>query len=156
MYIFTALSLKNRALIALVTVVAAVFGLIGVGSLKQELMPSVQFPAIAVVTSYPGASPEVVNKDVSGPIETALRGVTKLESTTATSSTGASMIVAQFEYGVDLSVTEQRVERAISRLSKMLPQSADTQVLSGSIDDFPVIQIAVAPQRETLQKILRS
>ncbi|QIK62887.1 MMPL family transporter [Leucobacter viscericola] len=147
MYIFTALSLKNRALIALVTVVAAVFGLIGVGSLKQELVPSVQFPAIAVVTSYPGASPEVVNKDVSGPIETALRGVPKLESTTATSSTGASMIVAQFEYGVDLSVTEQRVERAISRLSKMLPQSADTQVLSGSVDDFPVIQIAVTPAK---------
>lgn len=147
MYIFTALSLKNRALIALVTVVAAVFGLIGVGSLKQELMPSVQYPAIAVVTSYPGAAPEVVNKDVSGPIETALRGVPKLESTTATSSTGASMIVAQFEYGVDLSVTEQRVERAISRISKMLPESADTQVLSGSIDDFPVIQIAVTPAK---------
>ena len=71
MHILTALSLKNRALIALVTIVAAVFGLLGVGSLKQELMPSVQFPAIAVVTSYPGASPDAVNKDVSGPIETA-------------------------------------------------------------------------------------
>ena len=145
MHILTALSLKNRALIALVTIVAAVFGLLGVGSLKQELMPSVQFPAIAVVTSYPGASPDVVNKDVSGPIETALRGVPQLESTTATSSTGASMVVAQFTYGVDLSVTEQRVERAISRISQVLPASADTQVASGSIDDFPVIQIAVTP-----------
>ncbi|UOQ60012.1 efflux RND transporter permease subunit [Leucobacter rhizosphaerae] len=145
MHILTALSLKNRALIALVTIVAAVFGLIGVGSLKQELMPSVQFPAIAVVTSYPGASPDVVNNDVSGPIETALRGVPQLESTTATSSTGASMVVAQFTYGVDLSVTEQKVERAISRISQLLPASADTQVASGSIDDFPVIQIAVTP-----------
>ncbi|MFV0434742.1 MAG: efflux RND transporter permease subunit [Leucobacter sp.] len=145
MYLFTAFSLKNRALIALVTVVAAVFGLIGVGSLKQELMPSVQFPAIAVITNYPGASPEVVNKDVSGPIETAVRGVPSLESTTATSSTGASMVVAQFTYGVDITATEQKVERAIGRISQMLPETADTQVLSGSIDDFPVIQIAVTP-----------
>ncbi|MFT4232008.1 MAG: efflux RND transporter permease subunit [Leucobacter sp.] len=145
MHLLTALSLKNRALIALVTIVAAVFGLIGVGSLKQELMPSVQFPAIAVVTSYPGASPEVVNHDVSGPIETALRGVPQLESTTATSSTGSSMVVAQFTYGVDIAATEQKVERAVSRISQLLPEQSDSQVLSGSIDDFPVIQIAVTP-----------
>jgi HAE1 family hydrophobic/amphiphilic exporter-1 len=145
MHILTALSLKNRALIALVTVVAAVFGLISVGSLKQELTPSVQFPTIVVVTSYPGAAPEVVNNDVSGPIEQALRGVAKLESTSATSSTGTSTVVAQFEYGIDLSVTEQRVERAISRIAKFLPEAADSQVFSGSIDDFPVIQIAVTP-----------
>ncbi|SJN13022.1 RND multidrug efflux transporter; Acriflavin resistance protein [Leucobacter sp. 7(1)] len=145
MHHLTALSLKNRALIALVTIVAAVFGLLGVGSLKQELMPSVQFPAIAVVTSYPGASPEVVNKEVSGPIETALRGVPQLESSNATSSTGASMVLAQFTYGVDIAATEQKVERAVSRISQLLPAAADTQVMSGSIDDFPVIQIAVTP-----------
>ncbi|WP_053387642.1 efflux RND transporter permease subunit [Leucobacter japonicus] len=145
MHLLTALSLKNRALIALVTIVAAVFGLIGVGSLKQELMPSVQFPTIAVVTSYPGASPEVVNKDVSVPIETALRGVPQLESSSATSSTGTSTVLAQFTYGVDLASTEQKVERAISRISQMLPDAADTQVVSGSIDDFPIIQIAVTP-----------
>ncbi|MBK0420553.1 efflux RND transporter permease subunit [Leucobacter sp. CSA2] len=145
MHLLTAFSLKNRALIALVTIVAAVFGLIGVSSLKQELMPSVQYPAIAIVTSYPGASPEVVNKDVSGPIETALKGVPQLESTNATSTTGSSMVVAQFTYGIDLPSTEQKVERAISRISKQLPAAADSQVLSGSIDDFPVIQIAVTP-----------
>ena len=145
MHILTALSLKNRALIALVTIVAAVFGLLGLGSLKQELMPSVQFPTIAVVTSYPGASPEVVNQDVSGPVETALRGVPQLERTSATSTTGSSTVLAEFTYGVDLAATEQKVERAVSRISQALPESADTQVLSGSIDDFPVIQIAVSP-----------
>ena len=145
MHLLTALSLKNRALIALVTIVAAVFGLLGVGSLKQELMPSVEFPAIAVVTSYPGASPEVVNKEVSEPIETALRGVPQLETSNATSSTGASMVLAQFTYGVDIAATEQKVERAVSRISQLLPEAADTQVMAGSIDDFPVIQIAVTP-----------
>ncbi|MGO3236255.1 MAG: efflux RND transporter permease subunit [Canibacter sp.] len=138
-------SLKNRALIVLITVVAALFGTISVGQLKQELMPSVQFPMIAVVTTYPGATPEVVNNDVSEPIETALRGVAQLKSTSATSSTNSSMVLAEFEYGVDLASTEQKVERAISRLGDRIPETADTQVVSGSIDDFPIIQVAVTP-----------
>ena len=149
MHLLSKLSLKNRALIALVTIVASVFGVIGVGSLKQELMPSVQFPAIVVLSTYPGASPEVVNNDVSAPIETALRGVPGLEQTTATSSTGASMVLAQFTYGVDLAATEQKVERAVSRISRMLPESVDPQVMSGSIDDLPVVQVAVTPPSGT-------
>ncbi len=149
MHLLAKISLQNRALIALVTIVASVFGLIGVSSLKQELMPSVQFPAIAVVSSYPGASPEVVKNDVSGPIETALRGVPGLEQTTATSTTGASMVLAQFTYGVDLAATEQKVERAVSRISAMLPESVDPQVMSGSIDDLPVVQISVTPSAGT-------
>ena len=149
MHLLSKLSLMNRALIALVTIVASVFGVIGVGSLKQELMPSVQFPAIVVLSSYPGASPEVVNNDVSTPIETALRGVPGLEQTTATSTTGASMVLAQFTYAVDLAATEQKVERAVSRISRMLPESVDPQVMSGSIDDLPVVQIAVTPPSGT-------
>lgn len=145
MHLLARLSLRNRALIALVTVVASVFGFIGVGSLKQELMPSVQFPAIAVVTSYPGASPEVVNNDVSTPIETALRGVPGLESTTATSSTGASMVLAEFSYGIDLAATEQKVERAVSRISARLPEGVEPQAMSGSLDDMPIVQVAVTP-----------
>lgn len=149
MHLLAKLSLKNRALIALVTIVASVFGLIGVGSLKQELMPSVQFPAIVVVSSYPGASPEVVKNDVSAPIETALRGVPGLEQTTATSTTGASMVLAQFTYGVDLAVTEQKVERAVARIASVLPESVDPQVMSGSLDDMPIVQISVTPPSGT-------
>ncbi|MGK0722090.1 efflux RND transporter permease subunit [Leucobacter sp. W1478] len=145
MHLLAAASLKNRALIALVTIVASLFGLISVNALKQELIPSVQFPAIVVITAYPGASPEVVNSDVSDPIETALRGVPGLESSTATSSTGISTVLAQFTYGVDLPSTEQKVERAISRISRVLPDAVDPQVASGSIDDFPIIQIAITP-----------
>ncbi|MFC5339108.1 efflux RND transporter permease subunit [Leucobacter denitrificans] len=145
MHLLTALSLKNRSLIALVTIVAAVFGVISVGSLKQELVPSTEYPTIAVVTTYPGASPEVVNNDVSGLIETALRGVPRLKSTHATSSTGSSVVLAEFTYGANIPATEQKVERAVGRISQLLPETADTQIFAGSLDDFPIIQIAVRP-----------
>ncbi|MGO4343841.1 efflux RND transporter permease subunit, partial [Pedococcus sp. 2YAF34] len=91
MHFLAVLSMKNRALIALVTVVVAIFGGLALTSLKQELAPSIQFPQLAIVTSYPGASPEVVNNDVSTPIETAIQGVPDLESTSAVSSTNRSL-----------------------------------------------------------------
>lgn len=137
------LSLKNRALIALVTIVAAIFGGLALTSLKQELIPSIEFPQLAVVTTYPGASPEVVEADVSTPIENAIRGVDGLESTTATSTTNSSIVSASFTYGTDLAAAQQKILAAIARINDQLPESADTTVASASIDDLPVIQLAV-------------
>ena len=137
------LSLKNRALIALVTIVAAVFGGLALTNLKQELIPSIEFPALSVIASYPGASPDVVANDVSAPIESAIQGVPGLESTSATSTTNASIIQASFEYGTDLATAEQKISQAINRIKGQLPESVDPQVFSLSIDDLPVIQLAV-------------
>lgn len=137
------LSLRNRALIALVTIVAAVFGGLALTSLKQELIPSIEFPQLAIVTTYPGASPEVVEADVSTPIESAIRGVDGLESTTATSTTNSSIVSASFTYGTDLAAAQQKILAAIARIDGQLPESADSVVASASIDDFPVIQLAV-------------
>nr|WP_228508503.1 efflux RND transporter permease subunit [Herbiconiux sp. VKM Ac-1786] len=136
--------MKNRALIALVTIVVAVFGGLALTSLKQELIPSIQFPQLAVLTTYPGASPEVVNDDVSTPIETAIAGVEGLETTSATSSTNLSIISATFTYGTDLATAEQKLTQAINRIKSTLPADLDPQVLSGSIDDLPIISIAVS------------
>ncbi|MEY2849421.1 MAG: hypothetical protein RI885_2088 [Actinomycetota bacterium] len=143
MHFLSVFSLRNRALIALVTVVVGIFGSIALSSLRQELIPSVTFPQVVIVTSYPGAAPEVVNTDVSTPIETAIQGVGGLEDTTATSSTNISTISASFAYGTDLATAEQKVTLAINRIRATLPADVDPQVITGSIEDLPVIQIAV-------------
>ncbi len=152
------LSLKNRALIALVTIVAALFGTLAVNSLKQELIPSIEFPTLVVVTTYPGASPEVVSNDVSTPIETAIQAVPGLQSTTATSTTNASIVQASFAYGTDLGTAEQKITQAINRIKSQLPDSVDPNVISASIDDFPVIQLAVTgySDEKTIQATLES
>jgi multidrug efflux pump subunit AcrB len=152
------LSLKNRALIALITIVAAVFGGLALTSLKQELIPSIEFPQLVVVSTYPGASPEVVSNDVSIPIETAIQGVAGLESTSATSTTNASIIQASFTYGTDLATAEQKITQAINRISSQLPEGVDPNVISASIDDFPVIQLAVTgyDDEESIQAQLES
>ncbi|GAA0489771.1 efflux RND transporter permease subunit [Microbacterium aurantiacum] len=152
------LSLKNRALIALVTIVVAIFGGIALNSLKQELIPSIEFPALIVVSTYPGASPEVVSNDVSSPIESAIQAVPGLESTTATSTTNASIVQASFTYGTDLGTAEQKITQAINRIPGGLPDGVEPNVISASIDDFPVIQLAVTgyDDEETIQSTLDS
>jgi len=136
-------SLRNRALIALVTVVVAIFGGIAMSLLKLELIPSITFPQLVVVTNYPGASPVIVEKEVSTPIETAIQGVNGLESTTATSQNGLSQITAAFAYGTSLESAEQKVQLAINRISSLLPAGIEPQVIAGSFSDIPVLQLAV-------------
>ena len=143
MHYLAVLSMRNRALIALVTIVAAIFGGVALTSLKQELAPSISFPQLVVLSSYPGASPEVVNHDVSTPVEAAIQGVPGLDSTSAVSSTNQSIITVKFTYGTDLATAEQKIDQAINRIKSTLPSGVDPQVLSGSIDDLPVIQLAV-------------
>ncbi|WP_104193950.1 efflux RND transporter permease subunit [Cryobacterium sp. M25] len=156
MHFLAVLSMKNRALIALITIVVAVFGSLALTSLKQELIPSLQLPQLVVSTSYPGASPEVVNDDVSTPIETAIQGIPGLESTSTTSSTNASLVSATFTYGTDLVKAESRISQAINRIKSTVPENLDPQVLSGSIDDFPVLSLAVSGgDRDTLADDLK-
>ncbi len=143
MHLLSVFSLRNRALIALVTIVVGVFGGLALTSLKQELIPSVSFPQMVIVTSYPGAAPDVVNDDLSTPIETAIQGVPGLESTTATSTSNLSSVTAKFDYGTNLATAEQKVQQAINRIKSSLPDNSDPRIITGSIDDFPVIQIAV-------------
>ena len=137
------LSLRNRALIALVTIVAAIFGSLALVGLKQELIPSIEFPQLSVVTTYPGASPDVVSNDVSTPIESAIQGIPGLEATSATSTTNASIVQASFTYGTDLATAEQKITQAINRIKSTLPENVEPNVVSFSFDDLPVISLAV-------------
>ena len=149
MHLLSVFSLRNRALIALVTIVVGIFGGVALTSLKQELIPSLSLPQIFIITSYPGASPAVVDKDVSTPIEAAIQTVAGLDSTTATSSANLSQVTASFDYGTNIATAEQKVQLAINRLQN-LPDSAETQVLTFNFSDLPVIQLAVTSDMDPL------
>jgi HAE1 family hydrophobic/amphiphilic exporter-1 len=143
MSVLAKLSMRNRALIALVTVVVAIFGGIALNGLKQELAPSIQLPQLTIITAYPGASPDVVNTDVSTPVETAIQGITGLESTSTTSSTGISRVTASFTFGTDLAFAEQKLLSAVNRVAPDLPEDVEPQVVAFSFDDLPVLAVAV-------------
>ncbi|MET3174134.1 UNVERIFIED_ORG: HAE1 family hydrophobic/amphiphilic exporter-1 [Arthrobacter sp. UYCu721] len=147
MFRLAQLSLANRALIALITVFATVFGVITMSSLKQELIPSIEFPQITVLSAMPGASPEVVDKQVSAPLETALNGVEGLESTSSTSRNGVSQISMVFTYGTNLDRARNQIDRAISNAKRSLPEEVQPQAIAGSISDFPIVFLAVSSDK---------
>ncbi|NCT91527.1 efflux RND transporter permease subunit [Cellulomonas sp. APG4] len=138
------LSLGMRAVTALLTLAVTALGVVSLGALKQELIPSVQLPAAFVLGVYPGSSPDVVEAQVTEPVETAARAVRGVEEITSTSSTSLSVTTATFEYGTDMDLAAQQLTTAVNRAGTGLPADVEPQVLTGSVDDLPVVQLAVA------------
>ncbi len=144
MFRFARYSLANRAVVALATIAIALFGVVSLGTLKQELIPSLQFPAAGVVGIYPGASPQVVDQQVTQVMETAVRGVRGVEDVTSTSSTSMSVSMVSFKYGTDMDAAAQQLQSALTRVQSRLPGGVEPQVVTGSVDDLPVVQLAVS------------
>jgi HAE1 family hydrophobic/amphiphilic exporter-1 len=144
LFILAKLSLANRAVVALITLIVGVFGFLSVGSLKQELIPSIEIPSAAIVTSYPGAAPEVVDAQVSRLIENAVIGLQDLESTTVTSTTGLSVIRISFAFGTSTAEANERINTALRSVEQTLPQGVSPRVISGSFDSIPIIALAIS------------
>lgn len=155
MYRLAKLSLANRSVVALITIIIAIFGLISVGSLKQELIPSFETPQAAIVTTYIGASPEVVDKQVSQPIESAVRALDGLVTSSSTSQSNVSVVRVEFEYGTSTAKVKENLNSALASLT--LPAEATAKVLSGSFDSVPVLALGVSANNgdnEAIGKIL--
>ncbi|MBU8856796.1 MULTISPECIES: efflux RND transporter permease subunit [unclassified Micromonospora] len=135
-------SLANRGLIALVALVTTAFGLFAVPSLKQQLLPSLEFPAAFIVATYPGAAPEIVESQVAEPIENSLKGIPGLDEVTSTSREGAATVQVQYEFGTDLDDVVNKMETALNRIDSQLPEGVDPQVIAGSTDDLPAVVVA--------------
>ncbi|GAA1535977.1 efflux RND transporter permease subunit [Brevibacterium picturae] len=143
MSFLTRLSLKNRALIALISVVAIIFGVIGAGALKQELFPSLENPQATITASYQGATPEAVEQEVTDPLEGALTAVPEVEDMTSTSSAGSSSITVSTEYGEDSDDVVKALQRAVSQVQASLPDGVEPNVMTAGTDDIPVLALSV-------------
>ncbi|MFB9680771.1 efflux RND transporter permease subunit [Streptosporangium vulgare] len=137
------LSLANRSLVIMIALVLSAFGLFAIPSLKQQLLPSLSFPGAFVAASYPGASPEIVEEQVTEPIENSFQGLEGVSEVTSTSREGMAQVQVAFEYGTDIDAAVAEMQQAISRIEAQLPEGVDPQVLSGGTDDIPVMQLAV-------------
>ena len=149
------LSLANRSVVALITVIIAIFGFISLGSLKQELIPSFETPQAAVVTTYPGASPEVIDKQVSQPIENAIRQLDGLVTSTSSSQSNISIVRVEFDYGVTTAKVKEDLAAALASIT--LPADSSTKILSGSFDSVPIMVLGVSADsgdNESLSKTL--
>ncbi|MFC4591527.1 efflux RND transporter permease subunit [Sphaerisporangium corydalis] len=137
------LSLANRSLVIMIAVVISAFGAFAIPSLKQQLLPSLSFPGAFVVAPYAGASPDIVEEQVTKPIESTLQGVAGVTEVTSTSREGSAQIQVSFEYGTDVEAAVGKLQQAVARLGAQLPSGVEPTVVAGNTDDIPVMVLAV-------------
>ena len=144
MYRLAKLSLANRSVVALVTIIVAAFGVLSLSSLKQELLPSFETPQAAIITAYPGASAEVVDTQVSQKVEAQVRTLDGLVTTTSTSQNNLSIVRVEFEYGTTSAKVKENLSAAIAAVEASLPTSAKARVVAGSFDSVPIISLGIS------------
>ncbi|WP_240043994.1 efflux RND transporter permease subunit [Plantibacter flavus] len=149
MSFLTRLSLANRLIVGLITAAIVAFGLFAVGSLKQELLPSVQQPGAVVAATYPGASPSSVEREVTKPVEQAVQGVKGVTGVTSTSVSGSTSVQVSWDFGQDDEKIVGDIRSALAGLKSTLPNDTTTEVYAGGSEDIPVLQLAVASEDES-------
>lgn len=150
MYRLARFSLANRTLVALITLLIAAFGLFSMTQLKQELIPSIELPQTTVVTMVPGASPEVMDQQVSVPISQAVTDLDDVEQVVTTSSSSMSMVSIAYAYGTDVDEFRASVEQALNSVVATLPNDAEPNLVAGSTSDIPVIFMTASSSDEDL------
>lgn len=149
-------SLKNRAFVALLSFVIAVLGIFSMLTLKQELIPSVDLPAVNVIAISPGATSEQMKERVASPVEAQLQTIPEVSGTQTSSSSSFTSITVELDYGTDIARVTNKVEQAIQRGSTNFPANIETEVISGGTSMIPLSYVAVTSDgdaAETAQRI---
>nr|WP_300142671.1 efflux RND transporter permease subunit [Propionicimonas sp.] len=137
-------SLAHRTVVLLLSLLTIGLGVYAAGALKQELIPSIDVPRGSVLTIYAGASPDVVEAQLSKPIETAVKAVDGVTSVTSSSSSGVSQVTVQWDYGLGADDMADKLRSAIDSISTSLPSNVDPTVMTGGTDDIPVVVLALS------------
>src|SRR5258706_8766680 len=120
-------------------------GIVGFRFLPLSALPQVDYPTIQVQTLYPGASPEVMSRTVTAPLEKQFGQMSGLERMGSTSAAGVSIITLQFTLGLTLDVAEQEVQAAINAGNALLPADLPAPPVYAKVNpaDAPVLTLAI-------------
>ena len=125
-------------------ILIAVFGFYCFQSLPLALMPEMELPVAIVYSTYAGAGPEDIEQQVTKPLESACASLSGLETLTSSSAENMSMVIAQFDYGVNLDEVLTDMRDNVDMVKSQLPEDAsDPTVMSIDIDSMPVIMVAL-------------
>ncbi|WP_426318630.1 efflux RND transporter permease subunit [Pseudoduganella sp. R-43] len=130
-------------------------GLLGYRFLPLSALPQVDFPTIQVRTLYPGASPEVMGRTVTAPLERQFGQMSGLQRMSSTSAAGVSIITLQFSLGQTLDVAEQEVQAAINAGGSLLPTDLPAPPVYAKVNpaDAPVLTLAITSKTMPLTEV---
>ncbi len=150
---FSELSIKRPVLATVMVLIIIIFGIIGYTNLAVREYPSVDNPIITVHVSYPGANAEVIENQITEPLEQNINGIPGIRSLVSRSSQGSSRITVEFELSVDMETAANDVRDKVSVAQRYLPRDADPPTVSkADADSDPIMQITIqSPNRSLLE-----
>ena len=148
------LSIRRPVLATVLTLIIVIFGVIGYTSLGVREYPSVDNPVISVNCSYPGANADVIENQITEPLEQNINGIPGIRSLSSVSSQGSSRITVEFELSVDLETAANDVRDKVSRAQRFLPRDCDPPTVSkADADAQPILMLAVQSDKRSLLEI---
>ncbi|CAA9307112.1 MAG: RND efflux system, inner membrane transporter [uncultured Gemmatimonadaceae bacterium] len=137
-------SIKQPVFATMMMVALVVLGVLSYQRLAIDEYPDVTYPVVLVQTSYPGASPEVMERQVSRPLEEVLNTVQGLREVTSTSYESSSLVRVQFQLGTDIGEALQDVQANVARTRRQLPDDIEDPVIRRfDPNDRPIMSIAL-------------
>jgi multidrug efflux pump len=140
---------------ALLMLAIVLAGLVGFRFLPLAALPQVDYPTIQVQTLYPGASPEVMSRTVTAPLERQFGQMAGLDRMSSTSSAGVSIVTLQFALDQTLDVAEQQVQAAINAGGSLLPADLPAPPVYAKVNpaDAPILTLAVSSETMPLTEV---
>ncbi|MEQ9259752.1 MAG: efflux RND transporter permease subunit [Roseovarius sp.] len=148
------IAVRRPVLAAVASLILVVFGLAALRELPVRELPDVDNAVVTIDTIYRGAAPEVIDTDITEPLEGAVAAINGLRSISSESRQGRSRITLEFDTGRDLEQAANDVRDAVGRVSSQLPEEAeDPEVVKSDADADPVMRLAVTSTRMTTAEI---
>jgi len=136
------LSLKRPVLATVLNLMIILFGVVGFSFLAIRDYPAIDPAVVSVSTSYTGANPDIIESQITEPLEKQINGIPGIKTITSSSSLGNSNISVEFELGVNLEAAASDVREKVGQASRSLPQDIDAPPIVTKADansDFILI-----------------
>ncbi len=150
-------AVKKPVTTALVFVAIIVFGLFSLSRLSVDLLPEIETNTIMVLTAYPGASASDIEMNVTKPLENVLNSVSDLKHITSKSRENISIVMLEFNFGIDIDVATNDVRDKLDVVESSLPDDVDNPIIfKFGTEDIPILILSVTAGESTnaLYKIL--
>src|ERR1043165_6873969 len=147
-------SIKRPVFATMMMLALVVLGVVSYQRLAIDEYPDVTYPTINVSTTYAGASPEGMMRQVSKPMEEALNTVQGIKEINSSSSQGRSNVRVTFNLGVDIGIAQQDVQAKVQRVRRSLPPNIDEpQIQHFDPNDSPIMSIAMQSSERSIREL---
>src|SRR5882724_6721779 len=149
------LSLKRPVLATVMNLMIILFGIVGFTFLAVRDYPAIDPPIITISTSYTGANPDIVESQITEPLEKQVNGIPGIRTITSSSSLGSSQITVEFNLGIDLEAAASDVRDKVGQATRSLPLDIDAPPVvtkSDANSDFILI-LAVQSRTKSLMEL---